>query len=264
MCSSDLRLTNSERRRISRCPVKCRRLEIRVQSLADYITIMSAPGPLWFRGHADISWRLAPSALRYASEKQRAEAIGLISEFKRVGEIKLPRPPQWHEDLKWVQLAQHYGVPTRLLDWTESPAVALHFACLSAETDGVVFLMNPIDLNRASFPLKPRVFDVQRDADIISRYLVEGARKGKSLRTLAVSPVWNSERLMMQKGAFTLHGTEFDLDDRQAPSLVAIPILRESKPQLQKGLERIGIDEMTMFPELEHACSFLKRRSGLC
>lgn len=258
------KLTNAEQRRMNRCPVECSRLDVKIRNLADYITTMSMPGPLWFRGHADIAWRLAPSALRYDDEDHRRYAVGLISEFKRVGEIKLMRPPQWNEDLKWVQLAQHYGVPTRLLDWTESPVIALYFACLTTENDGAVFVMNPIDLNRASFPQKPRVFNLQLDEATISKYLV-GELKGKRrLKTIAVSPVWNSERLMVQKGAFTLHGTEYDLDDQQAPSLVAVPVPRDSKARLREDLERFGIDEMTMFPELEHACNFLKRRARLC
>lgn len=257
-------LTSAERRRLHRCPVSCRRLEVRIRNLADYITTMSMSENLWFRGHSDTSWRLAPSALRYESDEERQSALSLLSEFKRVGEIKLGRPPQWDEDLKWIQLAQHYGVPTQLLDWTESPVVALYFACLDVGTDGVVFVLNPVDLNRASYPLKPRIFNLQLDAEIISRYLAPRASRSRRLRTVAINPVWNSERLMVQKGAFTLHGTDFDLDDTQAPSLVAVPIMKDSKPQLRQDLERIGIDEMTMFPELEHACSFLKRRARLC
>jgi hypothetical protein len=227
---------------------------------------MSVPGTLWYRGHTDLSWRLAPSALRFETEDQRTSALNLLAEFRRVGEIKLSRPPHWDEELKWVQLAQHYGVPTRLLDWTESPVIALYFACSSQETDGMVFVMNPVDLNRASFPSKPRVLDLHLDSKAISRYLslTESGHSRRRLKTVAINPVWNSERLMVQKGVFTLHGTEFDLDDLQAPSLVAVPILREAKPTLQQDLERMGIDEMTMFPELEHACRFLKRRARLC
>jgi hypothetical protein len=83
------------------------------------------------------------------------------------------------------------------------------------------------------------------------------------MKTVAINPVWNSERLMAQKGVFTLHGTTSNLDLDQAPSLVFIPVLREFKMQLQRDLERIGIDEMSMFPELEHTCRFLRKRAGL-
>jgi hypothetical protein len=257
-------LTKKEQRRFATCPVKCRQFPVHIRNLADYITVMSTTGPLWYRGHTDQIWRLSPSALRYATEDKRNAALGLIAEFRRIGEIKLTRPPFFNEVLKWVQLAQHYGVPTRLLDWTESPTVALYFACETLGSDGMIFMMNPVDLNRASNPAKPRILDAHEDAGLIARYLsLPGVSGSKKMKTVAINPVWNSERIMVQKGMFTLHGTDFDLDDSHAPSLVALPILRENKPRLREDLERIGVDEMTIFPELEHACRFLRRRVQL-
>jgi hypothetical protein len=222
------------------------------------------PEFLWYRGHADLGHGLIPSALRYSTTGERNSAFNLLSEFRRVAEMKLARPPRWDDTFRWVQLAQHYGIPTRLLDWTESPTVALYFACQRTDCDGVVLVMNPVDLNRASFKMKPRILDQDQDSATISRYLslTEGS-PAKKLKTLAVNPVWSSERIMAQKGVFTLHGTEFYLDDKQAPSLVAIPIFREAKSRLQRDLQRIGIDEMGIFPELEHACSFLRKRAAL-
>jgi hypothetical protein len=258
-------LTKEERSRFIRRPVKCPMLDARVRNLADYITLISGSGMLWYRGHGNVSWRLAPSALRYSGATQRLAALGLLAPFKRICEMKLSRPPSQTEELRWVQLAQHYGLPTRLLDWTESAVVALYFACLSPEHDGYVFMMNPVDLNRASSPRRPRVLDVNSDSDLIAKYLHNSSsRKRQRLRTVAISPVWNSERLVAQKGVFTLHGTDIDLDQEQVPSLVCLPILKEAKNTLQGDLERIGIDEMSMFPELEYACRFLKRRAKLC
>jgi hypothetical protein len=143
--------------------------------------------------------------------------------------------------------------------------VALYFACQNLLVDGGVFVMNPVDLNRASFPKLPRILDQHQDSKILEQYLrLTGSTTAKKrLKTVAVNPVWNSERLMAQKGVFTLHGTTPNLDFDQAPSLVFIPVLREFKLQLQRDLERIGIDEMSMFPELEHTCRFLKNRAGL-
>ena len=78
-----------------------------------------------------------------------------------------------------------------------------------------------------------------------------------------MNPVWNSERLIIQKGVFTVHGKRFSLDKGRVPSLVGIPVLKDLKPRLRSELQRIGVDEMTLFPELEHSCSHLKRRCGL-
>ena len=262
-------LNKSEYKRfVSNCPVRCRILTQNIQNLADYISVISASitskDVFWFRGHESVKWTLIPSALRYGSEGDRTRALKLLSEFKRVAEIKISRPPGPKEELKWVQLAQHYGLPTRLLDWTESATIALYFACLKTSLDGVVFMLNPVDLNKLSYPKKPWIFDSQSDGSIIKKYLsLSGKQSKRGPGTIAVNPTWNSDRLMLQKSVFTLHGARFDLDKDQAPSLVAVPILTESKPSLREALGRVGVDESSIFPELEHTCNFLKRRANL-
>lgn len=261
-------LTAAERERFSICPVRCPRLRERVESLADFMAVISSTirtrDPFWFRGHADPRCSLVPSALRFRKHSDREKALGLMADFRRIAENKLPRPPNGDEDLKWAQIGQHFGLPTRLLDWTESATTALYFACLEEKADGVVFILNPVDLNRLSYPTKPRVLDPQRDAGVIRRYLRMGPKRTAAGRyPVAVNPIWNSDRLILQKGVFTLHGGRFSLDGGRIPSLVAIPILREHKEGLRGELERIGIDEMTLFPELEHSCAHLRRRAGL-
>lgn len=214
----------------------------------------------WFRGHSDYAFDLCPSALRFESDAQRARALRSIVEFKRLQEFRFEKSPAASEKFRWVQLAQHYGLPTRLLDWTQNPTVALYFACSHPDTDGMVFALNPRDLNRLSHPKSGgEIFDGNEHLETVERYLTLGAceRKG-GLRTIAVKPAWNSERIIMQQGTFTLHGEVFALDRKQAPSLVGIPILKETKKALFHQLERIGIAEMFIFPEPEHVCNFLK------
>jgi len=220
----------------------------------------------WFRGHGDWHWKLAPSALRYDTPDLRNRALGLLAPFKRFMEARLPNPPAHDEELKWVQLAQHYGLPTRLLDWTQNAAIALYFACLRPNVDGLVFAINPEDLNREVDPKKPRVFDAHLDAALIRKYLrlTGQLRPTNGRRTIAIHPTWNSERIMLQQGVFTLHGArQFALDSNQAPSLVCLPIRKEHKEQLLNELERIGVTEMSIFPEAEHICGQLKRQERL-
>lgn len=262
------RLNRAELARFSRVPVKCPRLPYKVGSLADFFAVISSviqkDDVFWFRGHSSTNWKLVPLALRYLTLAERERAIALISAFKRVAEIKLSRPPQREEALKWVQIARHYGLPTRLLDWTESATIALFFACQNLDPDGVVFMLNPIDLNRLSYSKKPRILDANSDGHEIERYLNLDAKyrpTGKS--PIAINPVWNSDRLMLQRGVFTLHGSRFDLSGDQIPSLVALPILSETKSKLRAELERVGVDEMTIFPELEHSCRHLRRKAHL-
>ena len=232
-------------------------------------SVMKGDEEFWFRGHADITKELVPSALRYPTLDKRNRALGLLTEFKRYSEIKLTSPPGAKEQLKWVQIARHHGLPTRLLDWTRSAAIALYFACYrhyeDGKIDGGVFILNPVSLNRQVDAKKPRVFDAHSDATVIDQYLrLMGMKRSNGRRTIAIYPVWNSERIMLQRGVFTLAGSrEFALNDKQAPGLVCLRIRKDYKKTLLKELDHIGINEMSIFPELEHTCNYLTWRAQL-
>jgi len=247
----------------------CQRLDI-ITHLGVYFDILNSAlkkgGTFWFRGNADLTHRLIPSALRYKKLSERNRALNLLGDFKRFGEIKLRKAPSADEEFKWIQLAQHYGLPTRLLDWTKNAAIALYFACSDKfEKDGAVFILNPMDLNRKAFPMDAHVFDPHQDAKLIKRYLkLDGDRDPEGLKTIAINPPWNSERIMLQQGVFTLHGSRyFTLTDRQASSLVYLKIEKDYKTTLLQELERVGINEMSIFPEAEHMCRYLKWRENL-
>ena len=227
-------------------------------------------GPIyWFRGHANRSWTLTPSALRYKSVDERNRALHLLADFRRYAEIRLPNPPGQSDELKWVQLARHYGLPTRLLDWTGNASIALYFACESdpqfPDHDGAVYILKPEDLNREADIKNARIFDACSDEAIIKEYLgLSGARDPRGLKTIAINPVWNSERITLQQGTFTLHGSkEFTLTFEQAPSVVRFIIPTENKHRLRDELERTGINEMSIFPEPEHMCRYLVWRERL-
>jgi hypothetical protein len=261
-------LNADELKRFKKSPVKCSQLRQKIAGLADFLGVISdairTDDPFWFRGHADVAFSLTPTALRFSKFSQRTKALELMADFKRIAELKHPRPPAPDNELEWALIAQHYGLPTRLLDWTESATNALYFTCLKEDLDGIVFMLNPVALNRSSYPSRPRVLDPQKDSDIILKYLRMSPKKVRGGRNpVGIYPVWNSERLIIQKGVFTLHGGKFGLDGGDIPSLTAIPILKESKSRLRLELQRIGVDEMTLFPELEHSCAHLKRRAGL-
>jgi hypothetical protein len=241
-----------------------------IASLSDFFAVFHSllePGKeFWFRGHDRVNYRLAPSALRYNEEKDRERALGLVADMRRFLEMKLIRPPADDDDLGWMQVAQHYGLPTRLLDWTKNAAVALFFACSNdLDSDGLVVILSPIELNQAVDPKSPRVFNLQRDAEIISPYFkLDGRINARGKRTIAINPTWNTERIALQHGAFTLHGSrKFELGRDQASSLTYVPILKDHKMALLNELERVGIGEMFIFPEPEHVCAHLRRAARL-
>lgn len=172
--------------------------------------------------------------------------------------------------------------PTRSTLRTAHPPVGLDqecshsslfclLACLPARlpddgsTDGAVFILNPIDLNREADARNARIFDAHSDRDRIRKYLaLSGDENPRGLKTIAINPVWNSDRIMLQQGVFTLHGSrEFTLTPRQAPSLVCLRVPAAEKEDLLHELERAGINEMSIFPEPEHMCRYLVWREKL-
>jgi hypothetical protein len=258
-------------RRYRKCAIDCPKyFDTEIASLSDFFAVFHSalePGKIfWFRGHSDLTYKLSPSALRYDTPDKRESALRLVAEMKRFLGMKLSRPPDLNDHLGWMQVAQHYGLPTRLLDWTQNAAVALFFACWSQPArDGLVVILNPIELNQRLNPRLPRILHYERDSAIIDPLLKLGPKTdGRGKRTIALNPTWNTERIAMQQGCFTLHGSrKFELDRMQASSLLCVPILREYKELLLNELERVGIGEMFIFPEAEHVCSHLKRTAKL-
>lgn len=94
----------------------------------------------WWRGHAKADWRLQAHVHRRDPERQYGEAT-LIGHFVSRAPSRLHRPcPAADEYFGWLFLAQHYGLPTRLLDWTENPLVATYFAVIDRPNeDGCIW-----------------------------------------------------------------------------------------------------------------------------
>lgn len=110
----------------------------------------------WYRGCRNKAHALKPALYRHAARTKRDEIAALEIELTtRFVQRSLPFLDRSLTD-EWDKLflMQHYGVPTRLLDWTENPFVSIYFALVSASepkaTDASLWMCDPVAWNRAA------------------------------------------------------------------------------------------------------------------
>jgi hypothetical protein len=217
----------------------------RAQSEKELISSLSSPNAtnLIFRGQSNIDWPLESnlersiSLLGAAPEQHRFIENVLVGEFKRRAKAVLPTTPINDDVLGWLALMQHYRAPTRLLDWTESPFVALFFAIrdLDESTDAALWILDP----KKCLALHPSITMQQYWDNLGTRDLTPGAMPSNSdglppvhsyddeqnfrLRTalatqspwpLPLMPDWQDQRMAAQQSVFTAVGSDNHLMGR--------------------------------------------------
>jgi hypothetical protein len=163
---------------------------------------------------------------------------------------------------QWLFLAQHVGLPTRLLDWSESALVGLHFALLVPAP--VVWMLNPVELNRLSishghessgseFPL---TWHSPQDGPInIGSINIRGAweNDGPGVNLpVAVQPTNIHPRMSVQRSCFTVQGKDkSSLAHRVPQHLKRYEIDAAYRVQMRNDLQMLGISHSTVFPDLD-------------
>jgi hypothetical protein len=171
-------------------------------------------------------------------------------------------------------LMQHYRAPTRLLDSTEVLYVALHFAVAYLTTDNRsaprIFVFNPYLWNKKMTKFDrdlvwQRNFGYDREEDYFYEYgeiLVEGGVDWKN--PVALYPPQRDARLSAQRGYFTIHGYDIRPMDEIAPAMFhAIDLSQSAIKVVQTYLRSSGINEYTLFPDLEGLSRYLRIRYNL-
>jgi hypothetical protein len=247
-----------------------RLLEFEVGSISELIGALERDhkaynGAIWFRGQACNHWALAPGYLRL--KKPPSEST-LLKRFKQSAAMLIDRDPK--DSFDWLFLMQHYGLPTRLLDWSESPLVALYFALEENEKhpgeDAALWCLRPSELNKkANIQDDNEEFFIPSfDDEELKNYSIESLASGpKRTRLLPIATIAtrNNTRIQAQLGVFTIHHLDEVAIDKigDGSHVVKYNIPKSRRSHILDQLRLLGFSKFTMFPELSSIGENIKR-----
>lgn len=238
----------------------------------------------WYRGVGmATTHKLTPSLYRHPN---KTEPDDLLILEKRMLDWFRRRAVLYHslasiaegraDHFEYLFFMQHNRVPTRLLDWTENPYIALYFALTSAPSpaveDAAVWVLSPTAWNQKSLgeqwgPRGPLALEDQEVSGYAPRVSIEipqlRAMRDESVAMYGIS---NSQRMVAQRGVFTIFGRSTDpmeqmYDGNGYPehSLIKIVIPPEATEELLDTVVSCGFTDSVAYPDLEGLAMEIKR-----
>ncbi len=215
--------------------------------------------PTWFRGQSDASWQLLPGHQRLKSPPP--ESV-LIQRFKQNATLLVNNVGA--SQLDWLFYLQHYGVPTRLLDWSESPLFGLYFAVTSnPKKDGALWALNPMELNSlANTNALDNKYLPSFEDSLLDNYTPLSVEAGslKGVLPMAAIATRNNPRIQAQLGVFTIaHLTKQPIEEiGNGNHVIKYFISAAAKKEFTAELKLLGISRFQLFPELSSAGEIIK------
>jgi FRG domain len=226
--------------------------------------------PYAFRGLSCIGHTLSSSLVRLAGDADtRKLELALLRNFRKYAVTE-----GGHADSiwDWLALGQHRGLPTRLLDWTYSPLVALHFATETPEDfsrDGVIWCVNFVEANKR-LPAKLRRIMTREGSETLTVDMLSVFKELRDFDALSRSPflvfleppaidrrILNQFALFSLMSSPTAHIEEWL---KQHPDLcrrVVIPAAL--KWEIRDKLDQANVNERILFPDLDGLSRWLTR-----
>ena len=223
-----------------------------------------------FRGLSDCRYQLKNSFLRNCGENPGLE-YHILRNFRKYA--RTSEPNLTNTLLRSLVLAQHHGLPTRLLDWTYSPFIAMHFATSNTDKfniDGVIWKVDFVQVNRLTpEPLKTllqkeqcNVFTVEmlesKFPDLQNFDEIIGPEN-----VIFFEPPSLDDRIVNQYALFSLMSNNMSVfdnwlgDNTQLYRRIIIPA--GLKWEIRDKLDQANITERVLFPGLDGLASWLKR-----
>jgi hypothetical protein len=240
-----------------------------------------------YRGQGDSKWLLLPSLDRAVTKTitltgsglgptsgglrldPQSEELNLLQEFQRRAHHYAENVPAADETVDWLALMQHYGAPTRLLDWTYSPYVALYFAVenSSAGSERAVWAIASgwlVEASRVALQEHDPAFvpgtNFRTRCEQVNRIIL--CETNPSIVILA-NPLRMNERLAAQQGVFLCNLSHIEQFDISLLRMIALPkppskpVLRKlvisdsARIDLLKELQRMNITGASLFPGMD-------------
>jgi FRG domain-containing protein len=236
----------------------------------------SARRRLWFRGVHDARYALVPRLYRSDAGVEELQALEreMFAEFRSRSRSLLA--PDIASDWERMFVMQHYGVPTRLLDWSENAFYALYFALSGAAergftTDAAVWVMDPAGWNRATFP----TMQAPGNALCVGEAALDPYEPGRKLEEMgdgaaALWGLYNNPRITAQRGVFTVLGRSksslqdlFEAQGLPQSALVCLRLPKSILGELNDQVRLLGFRESMIYPDLGGLATEIRVEHGL-